>query len=1813
MELINDRYRVIKSLYQNQLISSYIVADLFKENRRIELSIFNNDTISEGLKSFFTSEYLSLTSINSRRITKLHGFGIIDSYDGKQLNSKKYFYSRENLENYISILDYPEAIEEDDAIDIFFKVCQGINYMHIRGFVYGELNLSNIYIKKVSGRYDVKLNDIATNELEKNMHWFKKKTQFQFKAPEVLYGNKPTIASDIYSLGVLFVLLNYSNELADINFRQIITNIKNGNRQKLFLNGSYNINNLIEIIDKMTNQYSDKRYNNVKDIIDDINKALNTQYKPFVKEELEEIVDKTKIIGRDREIKKVLHTYEMLEKGKPQGNTIFVYGEHGIGKTRFLKEIRHIFLLKKMDIYHSIKGRYSLSNSSSPIVELIKQLMAKCDIEISEHYGEELARLVPGLESESGMDAHFCFKNDREKLYTFNRILSFIQECTKTRPAAFILDNIHLISDENLELLEYIISNSQNQRVIIILGYCKKNDEESNRVLRLSQRIKTVREVLDISLGSLNIEETAEMIKNILGLSNIPMKLAARIYTDTYGNPLFIEEVIKNLCDQGLLYVNDIDGSWSLEIDDYDKIPIPSNIYQAVLNQIRNLDSISTGILDMMSIFNTSVSANAISEMLKINETLVENKLELMVKKGVLDKKVEDWGYTYDMHNSGVKTFIYNELDIQERKEKHRSAAQYLEKLYAKDGRENKEELIYHLEKADERDKAIEYCYENAISMWNLQLKNEAIKKLEKALSMFEADCKSKKKIDVLLKVGDIHNEIGDNEKAVDSYEDAFRLALSTGNYKECIDALNNIASICVQKNDLEKGNEYVELSREFLNRIEYEEGYLKVQLTLTRIYFNKQKFDEVIRICNESIIKCQGKYIELEARFYNQIGITYLEQALPDDAYIMFNKSIKLFEKINNPRGIAIELNNIGVICGDFHQDAEESINIYNRMKDICEKHNIIDLQIIAEGNLAECYNDIEEFDKSLQYHKNSLELSKKIGFETQIFSSYVNLCKVSLKLYQYKDAYEYFICASDEFKKYPVQRKGFMGEFYRVGGELFYAFGNLNKAEEYALKAYEIYKNDEFISKWHTEILIGFINIFKNQDKYSIKENVKRIRNINTKYVSDAEKTNNLYILGCISRENGDLNLAYELFEDANKLAEKVDSDSIRVRALYIKSFSEKGAAKVKCLEEALELAKKEGLKRGGIYIFNALGDFYFKQKEYYNAIKYYFEACEIIKKLAMQIPEEYRLGFMMNLNYMYSFKKLIEINMIYNGRPFDSALDDIMSNNLTIDTLKDLFEYKDLFGILTNKQFIKAAEKDYDYILPKDIKNINDIINNLSGDSIKDLDLIVKFAAKLTLATGSYILLVDENQDISIAASKDNNIDIPNIKFIMEKVNSTKEPLFIVERTHDGKGEELDILPVGIKAVICIPILKAIGEEAVSDKENNRQASMRKEQITGYLYIDSERILNNFNYQVFNQCCQLKSLIQLLIDNYKLKIISSIDKLTGVFTRKYLEDALKEELERSRENAEKFSLIMFDIDKFKNINDKFGHQKGDMVLREICSIVKKNIRKEDICGRYGGEEFVIILPNATVNNAQNIAEKLRDKVEKAKILGDKYPVTMSLGVASYPVHGDMEQELIEKIDQALYVAKEAGRNRSQIWNSQISNKGKRKDKLAGIVSGNMVQDNRNVLAMIELIELIKEDISREDKIYKLLGRIIEISEAQNGMLFIVENGKIANKYGRKKFKEDWIDVKRYNSEILNDVIREKQGVYRVDWDDILEFDPFTGTPDWQSIIVTPIIKSQEIKGILYLTVSTRVKEFDFNHFNFVNTLGDIIAAIL
>lgn len=184
------------------------------------------------------------------------------------------------------------------------------------------------------------------------------------------------------------------------------------------------------------------------------------------------------------------------------------------------------------------------------------------------------------------------------------------------------------------------------------------------------------------------------------------------------------------------------------------------------------------------------------------------------------------------------------------------------------------------------------------------------------------------------------------------------------------------------------------------------------------------------------------------------------------------------------------------------------------------------------------------------------------------------------------------------------------------------------------------------------------------------------------------------------------------------------------------------------------------------------------------------------------------------------------------------------------------------------------------------------------------------------------------------------------------------------------------------------------------------------------------------------VVNETCIILENSWLYSRLYKnIKNMTITDGLTSVYNHKYIIGLVNQEFSRAKRYKHNISIIMFDIDFFKKINDTFGHQTGDVVLREIAAIINRAIRKSDVVGRYGGEEFTIILPETDTNDALLFAERLREKVESYNFFNPSDPlkITASMGVATFPAHGmDDPKSFIKCADQALYAAKESGRNR-------------------------------------------------------------------------------------------------------------------------------------------------------------------------------------
>ena len=168
-------------------------------------------------------------------------------------------------------------------------------------------------------------------------------------------------------------------------------------------------------------------------------------------------------------------------------------------------------------------------------------------------------------------------------------------------------------------------------------------------------------------------------------------------------------------------------------------------------------------------------------------------------------------------------------------------------------------------------------------------------------------------------------------------------------------------------------------------------------------------------------------------------------------------------------------------------------------------------------------------------------------------------------------------------------------------------------------------------------------------------------------------------------------------------------------------------------------------------------------------------------------------------------------------------------------------------------------------------------------------------------------------------------------------------------------------------------------------------------------------------------------------------KLKVVSTTDELTGLHNRKYLNERLEQEISRARRYGFNLSCLLFDLDFFKVVNDIYGYEWGDVLLRSIADKLKQLIRKEDILTRYGDEEFLLILPNTSEDNAFLFAERFRRDIERMEFIPageeERHPITISGGISTYPCIEGAEEDantIIRYAEHALYNAKKRGKNK-------------------------------------------------------------------------------------------------------------------------------------------------------------------------------------
>lgn len=301
------------------------------------------------------------------------------------------------------------------------------------------------------------------------------------------------------------------------------------------------------------------------------------------------------------------------------------------------------------------------------------------------------------------------------------------------------------------------------------------------------------------------------------------------------------------------------------------------------------------------------------------------------------------------------------------------------------------------------------------------------------------------------------------------------------------------------------------------------------------------------------------------------------------------------------------------------------------------------------------------------------------------------------------------------------------------------------------------------------------------------------------------------------------------------------------------------------------------------------------------------------------------------------------------------------------------------------------------------------------------LESKDCIVTKLKQLKIA-----VLDDDSSQLTMIRDMLNKNKIFNVDFFHHpnELLSTKEKynIYLVDFIlPDISGEDVIVdLRTRDEYAVIIAVSSITGHPVISNLLMNGADDFIRKPITENLLIARLKA----NVRTYSLMEQLKE------KNEKLAKLAMQDGLTGLYNHRHIIEALDIEIDRANRYNSPLSVVMFDVDHFKAVNDCYGHHMGDIVLSEIGSMWNIDCRKIDIAGRYGGEEFVVILPNTDLAGAKIYSERIRSEIEK-KIFGkDKIRVTISGGIATY--EDENAVDLIKKADKKLYDAKRNGRNR-------------------------------------------------------------------------------------------------------------------------------------------------------------------------------------
>lgn len=1792
MRLINGKYRIDKLLSNSRSYSMYEAVDITKNKKKVNVYILNSIHVEKTLLEICINEFEKISILKDTCVNILE-FGSTMNSSSKDKKSE-YFYVTDSISDYKLLMDVFAKVEESVLLDIFVDICrlaqeQCYSYIKIMPF-----SVESMYVSKDNR---VKLKDKITalldcRELGMPIHYessdnYKDTIFTSSKAPHERY-----YVEKLKEILISIALQNKGVKLYGKVQHDIDETLSSEKKHEyLQLIGE----KMSTLIYNLYNNVESKDYK-ILDIIDEVNKVFDTTYS-FASKKKEKLNFNTPLIGRNEEVSNIIKSINEGIKEKSNQSVILIHGEIGIGKTRLITHIKHLI---ETDYRNNLNCFYVTDYGSDiAISNLLKQVVINADKSLLNKYKKELSMVIPEMYGEDTTDNYGSIESKiKNNVALMAKISLFLLEYYADKQGIIILDNIHMYDNFTLGIIQYILSRSRCSRNLLVIisyrdGDCLGNSDFTEMLSKINNKVD-----LEIHLTPLSEEMTSRVLKNILNVDKISEGFTDILYRHSMGNPLLVEEGIKYLRDKKVIYIDESDGIWK-KISNHE-IYMSTDMEEVCRNQLLGLKEEYLNILYGMSYFYMPINLSIIVESLNLSKERLRDSLTYLISKGILSKTQNNKSTKYTFYNKFLKNYLYRSIDEKLSIKKHNEIAKILMSFDAENQGEYIDEIIYHLEKVKDK-RILEFYKARKKELEKLNKVEEAIKFNFKILNFIDENREfedlRKEEIAANMSLGELYNKLSEKKTSMDYYLTAKSLCNEEKYLNEYIDILREILFLSIDLGYDKNVTKYLKEMRAAVDKSDYRLGKIKYLSMIIWRKYNKQEYDSVKELCNYGISLCEEEDEEYRLAFMNYYIDSLVVQGKEIEGLELLKQMVQRCEKLNFTKRLCRITNSMGVLYSDYLQCEEEALKWF-------EKSNSLGMLVDDDSYKVNCLSNL--------------------GF-------------VHYVMMNYGKAYEYFNISSNKAMESEVLSSNFYNFSYI--GTILYKKGKYNESYRYA-KLCSHYIDKDYMKYWQEAgpycIFMYFISEItgsKDDGKKYLEQGLEILGDSKSLVGYEIVLLHNIYCL-CYDRSNVNIDLVIKssekilymdfrvsmlcycinkliylgFEEDAieiykyilkNKESIKLDANKIEIEYLGVVLNQDSNYRK---LADSLEVLKDKNLVLFWKINFQ-LAKGYYGEKNYTYTAGYIYECCGSIIDTLEGMPNNYIEKFInINPDIIQAFELLMKVRQHYGVIKANSNIE------VNVSSVKNIVEY--LNGLMkqniVNSTFLKELKKQNESYF-EDLDTVDNMIGKLNGDINENLNIICKYINLVSVSCKTTILVESEGK-VKVASSTDQKKNIPDDLSLINIVRSKRIPLISKgKRTIGISGEVLSYeVDNNNKTIMCIPITQILksGREANSREYTN--------DLVGYIYVESTKRINNININTMKKCFNISRILYMIIDRDNIRKSSSIDNLTSALMRKHLEAFVQEQIEKSYTYGTEFSIIMLDIDKFKEINDNYGHRMGDKVLSRLCKTILGNIRKNDIIGRYGGEEFIIVLPDIGVNDAEVIAERIRNKIREEKLMGDKREVTVSMGVANYPRHATTYDELIEKSDQALYEAKNGGRNRTKVWNESFGFKISTTNRLSGIFVGSGDQDYKNVSTVIEFIDLINEDISINEKIVNTINRIAEITEADICTLYRIKENQIVNQYCKSIDQYEVIDTE-YSMHVVNSAIESNENICGIDWNCIKQSNKSMVIPDIKSNMVVLLRNKKDIIGAIHLSSSINHKEFNYDQLNYVNTLAKIMVPML